>query len=209
MERVDLKVPYAEKDEAKSLGARWDPTKKVWYVPGHLDAGRFEKWFMPEPDVDVRSASYYIVESPTTCWKCGETTRAVTFMLPAGHESYEPSSNDGESYFPGYWRILQQPTMLSYVTVIPSSVAKRAVSISAHYRIDFSKTTNSSYWMNHCERCGMKQGDFMMHCEPGGAFFPMSEQEAQQMILHAFAEPFEARATEGYGDYFVEYMRKG
>lgn len=33
MARVDLKVPFAEKDEAKSLGARWDPQAKVWYVP--------------------------------------------------------------------------------------------------------------------------------------------------------------------------------
>nr|WP_232102429.1 DUF5710 domain-containing protein [Stutzerimonas stutzeri] len=28
-----MKVPFAEKDEAKALGARWDPQAKVWYVP--------------------------------------------------------------------------------------------------------------------------------------------------------------------------------
>lgn len=27
-----LNVPYNEKDDAKSLGARWNPTVKKWYV---------------------------------------------------------------------------------------------------------------------------------------------------------------------------------
>ena len=31
--KVYISVPYAEKDEAKSLGARWDPTQKQWFVP--------------------------------------------------------------------------------------------------------------------------------------------------------------------------------
>ena len=39
-----LDVPYAEKDEAKSLGARWNPTRKRWYVPDGVAAEPFEKW---------------------------------------------------------------------------------------------------------------------------------------------------------------------
>jgi hypothetical protein len=42
-----LKVPYAEKDTAKSLGARWDATKKRWYIPPGLDQSLFSKW-VPE-----------------------------------------------------------------------------------------------------------------------------------------------------------------
>jgi ribonuclease HI len=30
--RVDLKVAYAEKEEAKRMGARWDPSAKVWHT---------------------------------------------------------------------------------------------------------------------------------------------------------------------------------
>jgi hypothetical protein len=30
--RVELRVPYSEKDEAKALGARWDPSMKKWYT---------------------------------------------------------------------------------------------------------------------------------------------------------------------------------
>ncbi len=41
-----LEVPFAEKDAAKSLGARWNPQKKKWYVPDDLvdDLSPFEKW---------------------------------------------------------------------------------------------------------------------------------------------------------------------
>ena len=40
-----LKVPYAEKDEAKAMGAWWDPQKKAWYVPGSRDPAPFlKKW---------------------------------------------------------------------------------------------------------------------------------------------------------------------
>ncbi|HEU4372184.1 MAG TPA: DUF5710 domain-containing protein [Telluria sp.] len=39
-----LKVPYAEKDEAKALGARWNAQRKAWYVPDNTDAAPFERW---------------------------------------------------------------------------------------------------------------------------------------------------------------------
>jgi len=42
--KIYLDVPYAQKDEAKSLGARWDPSTKKWYAPGNLDITVFKKW---------------------------------------------------------------------------------------------------------------------------------------------------------------------
>lgn len=39
-----LNVPYAEKDEAKKLGAKWDATRKKWYVPQGLNAEPFSRW---------------------------------------------------------------------------------------------------------------------------------------------------------------------
>lgn len=34
--RVYLRVPFAEKDSAKALGAWWDKERKLWYVPDKL-----------------------------------------------------------------------------------------------------------------------------------------------------------------------------
>jgi len=31
--RIDLKVPYAEKDQAKVHRARWDRENQTWYAP--------------------------------------------------------------------------------------------------------------------------------------------------------------------------------
>lgn len=42
--RMDLKVPFAEKDAAKKLGARWDAARKLWYVEDKVDLAPFAKW---------------------------------------------------------------------------------------------------------------------------------------------------------------------
>lgn len=42
--RTNLQVPFAEKDEAKRLGARWDPANKTWYVKDVEDLAAFSRW---------------------------------------------------------------------------------------------------------------------------------------------------------------------
>jgi hypothetical protein len=44
---IVLKVPYADKDAAKALGARWDAKRKTWYVPDGAAAAPFERWLPP------------------------------------------------------------------------------------------------------------------------------------------------------------------
>ena len=44
MARIDLLVPFSEKDAAKQLGAKWDVAKKVWYVPDGINPSAFRKW---------------------------------------------------------------------------------------------------------------------------------------------------------------------
>jgi len=39
-----LNVPYAEKDEARALGARWNPGRKRWYLPAGVAPEPFQKW---------------------------------------------------------------------------------------------------------------------------------------------------------------------
>ena len=41
---INLKVPFNEKDQAKSLGARWNAEAKLWYAPQGVDTAPFEKW---------------------------------------------------------------------------------------------------------------------------------------------------------------------
>lgn len=46
--RIFIAVPFAEKDEAKAAGAKWDRQQKSWYIPDGLDAATFSKWSAPE-----------------------------------------------------------------------------------------------------------------------------------------------------------------
>jgi hypothetical protein len=56
-----LTVPYAEKDQARELGARWNPTRKRWYVPDGVAAEPFARWLAkdgepPSGRQDARAA---------------------------------------------------------------------------------------------------------------------------------------------------------
>jgi ribonuclease HI len=43
--RIYVRVPYEEKDEAKALGAKWDPRKKKWWFPAETtDAEVISRW---------------------------------------------------------------------------------------------------------------------------------------------------------------------
>jgi len=41
---IYLTVPYEEKEQAKKLGARWDPIKKQWYVRDSYEMYPFLRW---------------------------------------------------------------------------------------------------------------------------------------------------------------------
>ncbi|RKT83174.1 hypothetical protein SAMN05421805_105348 [Saccharopolyspora antimicrobica] len=73
-QRIWLDVPFAEKDEAKARGARWDPTAKRWYAPrpGIAELGR---WAAlpgvpdPLPGEDRAFGSGLFVDLvPSSCW---------------------------------------------------------------------------------------------------------------------------------------------
>lgn len=46
---IPLNVPFKEKDEAKSHGARWNPAGKHWYIPEGVDDAPFAKWMEGAP----------------------------------------------------------------------------------------------------------------------------------------------------------------
>ena len=55
-ERVYLAVPFTEKDRAKAAGARWDKSRKAWYVPEGRDAGPFKAWLAGREQAPARAA---------------------------------------------------------------------------------------------------------------------------------------------------------
>ncbi len=52
--RINLRTPFAEKDAAKALGARWDAAKKCWYIVDVTDLTPFLRWI---PDMAAATAA--------------------------------------------------------------------------------------------------------------------------------------------------------
>lgn len=50
-----LNTLYTEKDQAKSLGAKWDNANKTWYAPAGLDLNKFEKWLTSEQEKSTKT----------------------------------------------------------------------------------------------------------------------------------------------------------
>jgi hypothetical protein len=44
--RIDIKVPFADKDRAKAVGAKWCGVKKTWYIPTDAELQKFKKWML-------------------------------------------------------------------------------------------------------------------------------------------------------------------
>lgn len=192
--RTPLSVPYEEKDAAWKLGARWDSESKVWYVPEHLDIKPFWRWMPNADETHVRSNSYSIAQAGVTCWKCHKKTHAFGFFVPTGFE-YRTPEDGGQQ-----WHRSPLPTILSYVTNLLPEVAVQANAIAPRLRLDSSKTKGHAYWMNHCEACGEKIGDFGLHRDASGPFYATHQPGTSTVgVLSTFTKPFECKGVVSFG----------
>ena len=55
---IILEVPFKEKDEAKMLGARWDPDIKKWFVPSGQNPRPFTRWMQSDRTEDLATDSH-------------------------------------------------------------------------------------------------------------------------------------------------------
>ena len=53
--RITLVTPFAEKDAVKALGARWDASKKHWYIVDVADLTPFMRW-IPNMEMATENA---------------------------------------------------------------------------------------------------------------------------------------------------------
>ena len=88
---INLKVPFKEKDQAKSLGARWNVEAKLWYVPQGIDAALFEKWLSSAPNLaPAQSATKPEVQaSAVTNTPFDDDIDAINARLRDAYESNE------------------------------------------------------------------------------------------------------------------------
>jgi hypothetical protein len=105
--------------------------------------------------------------------------------------------------------VADEPTMLSYITFLADPIPARLSNLAPLYRIDYSQTTESFYWMNHCDRCGVKLGDFDTIEEFGAALSPTTAEEAARVRIRELSEPLLASCgSNTCGLELFDYMRR-
>ncbi len=195
--RLFLNVPYAEKDEAKALGAKWNPKVKKWYadVP-QKDYIKFAKWILRDTDDAIIATEYiFILEGQRQCWKCGQSTRVVG--LGVGEYIHIFDVGDGPQYElvedyidPGEelhlaWTECEEdipPKLWKYL--------KEKYSVKTGY----SKTINGMSFANHCDHCGALQGNYFVFDEvdsPLTLFVEGDELAEQASKLKVFMIPID------------------
>jgi hypothetical protein len=98
--RTNLQVPFAEKEDAKKLGARWDAARKLWYVENKDDMAPFARWLptgsptagavtapskissaKPNQTAGIKTVGSRYVKHPRVCdcppWKVCDLCRAT------------------------------------------------------------------------------------------------------------------------------------
>lgn len=87
--RVDLRVPYVEKEEAKALGARWDSQRRLWYAPAGLDLSLFGRWL---PQTLGLLPSHESSEEPVSTEENGESLHDFLARIRAVVEGNLPQA---------------------------------------------------------------------------------------------------------------------
>lgn len=169
-----LNVNYSEKDEAKAKGAKWNAELKKWYVKARCDYPKFKKWILKdeEDEVEIIFDYFYIIEGKRNCFKCGKETIVIGFGL----ENYYHIEFDRETFYSGEINIASEiealsPEVLEYLKN------------KYHFYLDYSKTTKSKYYANHCSHCNVLQGNFPLFGEVDSPFCVDSIEKAKELKL--------------------------
>lgn len=173
-----LNVPYGEKDEAKKLGARWNPDYKKWYVPKKEDYPKFAKWILTQGDI-VACDALYILEGKQRCFKCGKETRVIGFALENFYE-FEGDLYDDEIEAT-YWSDVIR--IAGPIDPIPAPLLKYLQG-KYNYKDRYSSTTGESHINNCCEHCDVLQGDFFLFHETNSPFFIDSPEKVKNLQIY-------------------------
>ncbi len=80
--RINLVTPFAEKDAAKALGARWDAAKKCWYIVDVDDLTPFMQW-IPNLDAAQDTGATAGVSPKASAKAAGVKTEPLVGSKPA------------------------------------------------------------------------------------------------------------------------------
>ena len=171
-----LNVPFSEKDEAKKLGAWWNPELKKWYVKNRNEYIKFKKWISPRASFFVVCGHLYIIQGENICFKCGKKTRVIGY----GIESYMEFDDEIESGV--YYDKGEEIHIAAHIEPVPSKLMNYIQS-TYNYKNRYSKFANRTYLANCCDNCDVLQGDFFLFNEVDSSFWIENKEVASKLNL--------------------------
>lgn len=90
-----LSVPFAERDEAKLLGARWDPANKSWYAPNR-EKELLDRW--PEASLTNNTNTNGYSKSYSNSNGSNSSFNGKSFSSYSNPSSNSFADNDGNNY---------------------------------------------------------------------------------------------------------------
>jgi len=205
-----LSVPYNDKEEAKQLGARWNPELKKWYVEDRENYHKFSKWIFSEQEAGVIVCGhYYLVVGEHTCFRCREQTEVIAYGIDEYMEFADPSvySIDGDNFTFASGEV-------SICSLLEPIAPEVLAFIKEQYGVftSYSKQADTTYLANHCSNCNVIQGHFYLFGEAESPFFVDSIEKARALKLLKLTVPYDFLAwvdtSCGSLDYLIKQEAK-
>lgn len=179
-----LNVPYEEKDEAKSLGAKWNPEFKKWYIQNTEDCGKFMKWIWKDykdyEELYILKDHLYIAEGIRICNKCKKATRVIGLGIDKYYQVYD----ENEDYNFSAHLCEDDDIEISPITEdLPKQILDYCMN-NWNFKKTFSKTIRSSYLANCCDNCNSLQGNHFLFSEVDSPFVFFDVNKAKNLKLH-------------------------
>ena len=142
----------------------------------------------------IRATRFALMTGPHTCYKCGKNTRVSAIGL-ADHEEL-----DEEGFEPA-----EDCVLFTQLGSLGTEATNAVTARAPWMRFDYSMTADVTYLANHCEHCDALIGAWYI-AEPGEAFFPLSDEEANRLTVDWIEQRFETDDRGGMQSSWIDRL---
>ncbi|MFH0721389.1 DNA primase [Citrobacter braakii] len=139
--------------------SRCKTRSSIWYTEPHELNGALRDYVYDTDNFNIVAPYYLVITSKMHCWSCHQITRIHGVMFTR----FIKKNQDGQG-----WQSVRRNSFLFHINSLPEEIKKNIK--ASNYYLDKSKTTGLRYWMNHCEICGERLGDYELFCVENDAF---------------------------------------
>jgi hypothetical protein len=136
----------------------------------------------------------YLIGQKIHCWNCDNKMPVIALLAPNADDT------EGEI------------CILSDIQELPKDVYFVIKNRVPSFRMKYSNMAGHKYLGNTCPKCGLLSGEFFLHAEPGGPFFPEDENDAKSLYIRevpiAGSITVTASVSTGCGDLILKNAKR-